>query len=407
MSDTGKETKRYCDLCKKWINFGDGGEKNFKRHEETADHKKLHKAQNSKGGITSFFARKLRPPPPPANSTPPAALLSAPIPGPSATPSLAPATASPIIDVDEIDDRPASVVGTISDLRGEILARLRNAITTLPQGVPVATETDFLALFAVNPLELVRPDTDPWEDFVHGNFDSFLLQGPRHRSTIELSELIRRGELGMDGFLIWLQRCFFELKISPAMVEDRVDRIIHAMVFLGSTTVNPPSVPLATLPSFKSVKKIPAAQVGCVGQTLPLEPNEKPALAYPIGIHAEREHPWSVQFTKQAVVLRSDDCLMRAQKVGVCSACAKLLRHPVIKGIIERNHDGARSSTPYAYLTIGQLVVLLRKKNEQINKLKLSGLNLARTLTIRATHLSEHSRFVMAVSKGDVPRIGW
>jgi hypothetical protein len=155
-----------------------------------------------------------------------------PIPVPSTTVPLVPTNLSQIIDADNIGERPASVVGPISDLCHEILGKLRTAISTLPLQVPVATQTDFLASFAVNPVDLVQPNRDPWEEFIHGHFDSFLLHGPQPRSTIELSELIRRGELGMDRFLIWLQRCFFELQISAAMVQDRVDRIIHAMVFL-------------------------------------------------------------------------------------------------------------------------------------------------------------------------------
>jgi hypothetical protein len=58
------------------------------------------------------------------------------------------------------------------------------------------------------------------------------------------------------------------------------------------------------------------------------------------------------------------------------------------------------------YLMMGDVIALLHQKNEKINKLKLFGLNIARTLTVHATHLDKHSRFVMAVSKGDVPRVG-
>ncbi|KAJ7809128.1 hypothetical protein B0H14DRAFT_2267356, partial [Mycena olivaceomarginata] len=62
-------------------------------------------------------------------------------------------------------------------------------------------------------------------------------------------------------------------------------------------------------------------------------------------------------------------------------------------------------STPYKLLTMGDAHTLLRRKNKQINDLKLRGLNLTRTLMVRATHLEEHSRFMLAVSQGNVPRV--
>ncbi|KAJ6609745.1 hypothetical protein B0H10DRAFT_1812907, partial [Mycena sp. CBHHK59/15] len=62
-------------------------------------------------------------------------------------------------------------------------------------------------------------------------------------------------------------------------------------------------------------------------------------------------------------------------------------------------------NTPFAYLTMGDMQKQLKLKNTQINNLKLTGLNLSRTLLVRARHLDGHSRFVLAVSKGDIPRI--
>ncbi|KAJ6614384.1 hypothetical protein B0H10DRAFT_2177014 [Mycena sp. CBHHK59/15] len=54
---------------------------------------------------------------------------------------------------------------------------------------------------------------------------------------------------------------------------------------------------------------------------------------------------------------------------------------------------------------MGDAQSLLCKKNDQINGLKLVGLTLSRTLLVRATHLTAHSRLMIAVGRGDVPRI--
>ncbi|KAJ6563480.1 hypothetical protein B0H10DRAFT_1702689, partial [Mycena sp. CBHHK59/15] len=61
--------------------------------------------------------------------------------------------------------------------------------------------------------------------------------------------------------------------------------------------------------------------------------------------------------------------------------------------------------TRFSYLTVNDAQTLLRKKNSQINSLKLAGLTLCQTLLVRATHLAAHSRLQLAVSRGDVPRI--
>ncbi|KAJ6576734.1 hypothetical protein B0H10DRAFT_1666130, partial [Mycena sp. CBHHK59/15] len=66
---------------------------------------------------------------------------------------------------------------------------------------------------------------------------------------------------------------------------------------------------------------------------------------------------------------------------------------------------GINPGTRFSYLTVDDAQTLLRKKNSQINSLKLAGLTLSQTLLVRATHLAAHSRLQLAVSRGDVPRI--
>jgi hypothetical protein len=54
---------------------------------------------------------------------------------------------------------------------------------------------------------------------------------------------------------------------------------------------------------------------------------------------------------------------------------------------------------------MANLVDVLHQKNAQINRLKLSGLNMARSLLSRASHLDAHKRFLMAVGEGNVKGI--
>ncbi|KAJ6549197.1 hypothetical protein B0H10DRAFT_2242974 [Mycena sp. CBHHK59/15] len=143
-------------------------------------------------------------------------------------------------------------------------------ISTLPSSVPAAQNGDLISTFAVDPTTPILPGQDAWEDVIHGLFNCLLLNGAHHKNTVELSGVIRRGPLGMNGFFSWLEICFNQLHISPAMVENRVERIIQAMMLLGST-VSPPSPPTPT--NSVARKDTPAtvttiAILGCPGQEL-------------------------------------------------------------------------------------------------------------------------------------------
>ncbi|KAJ7811049.1 hypothetical protein B0H14DRAFT_3755845 [Mycena olivaceomarginata] len=192
---------------------------------------------------------------------------------------------SDIIDVDSPPDGISTPLRTPESDTQHLLTRLRLVISALPSTIPLATDTDLISSFTVNPVTLVGPGQDPWEDVIHQKIDSLMYDGGRSKNSVELAQSIRRGEMGMTG-----------------------------------------------------PRKL-------------------------------------------------------------------LLRHPVIRGIVERNRFGVNSNTPFAYLTIDDAQTRLRSKNEQLNNLKLAGLALSRTLLVRATHLAAHSRLRMAVARGDVPRI--
>ncbi|KAJ6552345.1 hypothetical protein B0H10DRAFT_1968451 [Mycena sp. CBHHK59/15] len=147
-----------------------------------------------------------------------------------------------------------------------------------------------------------------------------------------------------------------------------------------------------------------SSAVGCPGQDLPLKEGAASFLSYPLALHAERDLPWNVEFGLQ-LIIRSHECKRQAEATGVCFPCEKLLRNHIIKGIIQRNETGINPGTRFSYLTVDDAQTLLRKKNSQINSLKLAGLTLSQTLLVRATHLAAHSRLQLAVSRGDVPRI--
>ncbi|KAJ6591978.1 hypothetical protein B0H10DRAFT_1960652 [Mycena sp. CBHHK59/15] len=347
------ETQRYCAPCARILKFGKGGVANFEKHLNSPEHLAKEKTAKSAGSskqITSFFTQWPRAPPPP---DPPATASAA------AHPHTKSASGF-IIDF----GISAPLVPLPGEDLGEILlSRLQAVISTLPSSVPAAQNGDLISTFAVDPTTLILPGQDAWEDVIHGLFNCLLLNGAHHKNTVELSGVIRRGPLGMNGFFSWLEICFNQLHISPAMVENPV---------LLSPSFSPYSY------EFVARKDTPAtvttiAILGCPGQELLTESDRSSFLSYPLGAHADRQLPWSIEFG-DSLVVRSKECKRHTQLAGICFPCERLLHHGVVKGILHRDENGPHVNTPFAYLTMGDMQKQLKLKNTQINNLKLTGL---------------------------------
>lgn len=98
--------------------------------------------------------------------------------------------------------------------------------------VPLASPSDPLAAFAVDPVPLIAPGQDAWEDVILDMFTPLLYENGRPRNGVELSQIIRRGDLGMGGFANFIERCLFVLNIPPGNFEMRIERIVQAMLLL-------------------------------------------------------------------------------------------------------------------------------------------------------------------------------
>ncbi|KAJ6608544.1 hypothetical protein B0H10DRAFT_1955319 [Mycena sp. CBHHK59/15] len=216
-----------------------------------------------------------------------------------------------IIDVDELPDSSGSVPPLVplpgEDLGEILLSRLQAVISTLPSSVPAAQNGDLISTFAVDPTTLILP-------------------------ARTLGKM--RGPLGMNGFFSWLEICFNQLHISPAMVENRVERIIQAMMLLGST-VSPPSPPTPT--NSVARKDTPAtvttiAILGCPGQELLTESDRSSFLSYPLGAHADRQLPWSIEFG-DSLVVRSKECKRHTQLAGICFPSRTAVLTSILSGM--------------------------------------------------------------------------
>ncbi|KAJ6583650.1 hypothetical protein B0H10DRAFT_1962136 [Mycena sp. CBHHK59/15] len=311
-----------------------GGEGNWTNHEKSQNHIDAVKIAGKARQITSFFGTKT---------------VRTEQAGTSRGSSSSAAASSSRIGT---ASAPTPNGNSAQIIDGIMLQQLRLAISTLPLGIPLATATDLIATFAVDPVTLVGPGQDAWEDVIHNIFDVLMYDKGQLRNTLQLSQFIRRGDLGMVGFVNWLEKCLFVLNISANLVESRIERITQAMILLGArTTADLPLVPLDPIvpPAISPKPQGPTALMGCPGQELPLD-GKASFLSYPLALHTHRELPWSVEFGRK-LIIHSDQCKRHLQDSGVCYPCAKLLRELVVKGIIERNEDGNRPGSTFDYLS--------------------------------------------------------
>jgi hypothetical protein len=49
------------------------------------------------------------------------------------------------------------------------------------------------------------------------------------KSVVQVAEIVKRGDLGMDGFCNWISVCLNELKISPPLLEMRLECMFDAV----------------------------------------------------------------------------------------------------------------------------------------------------------------------------------
>ena len=151
--------------------------------------------------------------------------------------------------------------------------------------------------------------------------------------------------------------------------------------------------------------------VVCPGYELVFPEGHNPFGSYPFGLHVTRTLPWSIMITNDTMILYSDDCTnIPRYKSGSddplpCSWCRALHNHTIIMGIRHRAMDGSHENTPWQYLSYVELNRLLKRKNYQLERLHLNGLNMGRALAVRNCTISGYKRLVIAISVGDIKRI--
>lgn len=106
----------------------------------------------------------------------------------------------------------------------------------LPDSVPIGQDTEPFAVFSGNPRDLIAAEDDPWEDVIDPSLNRVIGFGT---STRQIADMIRRGPLGIDGFCRWIEICMVELKISPELLEMRLERVFDALKLLYVPLLTP------------------------------------------------------------------------------------------------------------------------------------------------------------------------
>ena len=227
-SEFNAESKRYCDVCKTDVKIGTGGEANWKRHTESNAHVKRANelAAAAKRPLSTFFGaasasssrEQLTAPRPSSNLSGNTALFSA---HAEALPG-----AKGNQEVINVDSLPGTSHTAASTPTAGLLASISLVASRLPTAVPLATSTDVLAQFHGDPAQQIEDGDDAWE-----TIDRTLNRVIGYGQTMEdIAAIIRRGPFGIDGFIGWLRSCITTLKIDEALLENKVQRVIDAMV---------------------------------------------------------------------------------------------------------------------------------------------------------------------------------
>jgi hypothetical protein len=149
----------------------------------------------------------------------------------------------------------------------------------------------------------------------------------------------------------------------------------------------------------------------CSGYKLVFPEGQDPFSAYPFGLHSMLTLPWSLIVTDNAMALHSDSCTntprytRNSSEPQPCSECSALHNHNIIMGIRHRALDGTHENTPWSYMSFAQLINSLKRKNQQIDQLKLKGLNTGKVLAIRNKNIDGWKRLAVAISAGNIKRI--
>ncbi|KAH9925086.1 hypothetical protein B0H21DRAFT_700940 [Amylocystis lapponica] len=156
----------------------------------------------------------------------------------------------------------------------------------------------------------------------------------------------------------------------------------------------------------------PEAFPRCPGLKLDIPDGTTPHSVYPTALHDKLSLPWDILISRSGLFAISHRCsqvfdpdlpLFRNQ--AICMHCRALYDHDLLMGIRSRMFTGCHENTSLAYLSFSQISDIVHRKVAETNKLKLTGLNLGRSLVTKTAAMNNANRIIMAISQGKIPRV--
>ncbi|KAJ7749861.1 hypothetical protein B0H14DRAFT_3603375 [Mycena olivaceomarginata] len=391
--------KATCPDCGLLLGYGPGGVQNLEdKHRGSQNcinaRRRRDKRPLKDGSMHSFFKPKVP-------AVPPTIQSPAPFVFGSSTSSALEGNSTPV------PVATSAVPSTAPPQLLQLLDQLREHCTRLPSTVPGADESSPLAVFSNDPESYVSNSTAPgelWEELqsvFHGAFDY-------GKGLEEREKMVQTGPQGLGGFLRFMEYFIVTRGLSGGMVELKLEQVLDAVksVFVhlmhpnlatdlshrlkkSGAIVEPIQDHLvidvdddSNLPtpvdtsSQDAPAPTPSKQLSpCTGFVFPK------GLNYPFGLHELLSVPWG------------------------CRPCADLVKESSLDGILKRADEGMPERANYAYYSPSGLIEILRRKNKQIEELRLRGLKVASRIITQARSLSDYKRLVRAIGSGAVERV--
>ncbi|KAJ7607077.1 hypothetical protein DFH06DRAFT_1347580 [Mycena polygramma] len=146
--------------------------------------------------------------------------------------------------------------------------------------------------------------------------------------------------------------------------------------------------------------------VTCCGMEIKFPVGQNHHVAYPFGLHSTMQIPWNYYSEGDRFYVRSTACskIVPSDLLN-CQKCRALKSNDLLRNVLDRIKYGVNENTPLFFYGIGGLVTRLRRKNDQIQVLRLTNYNDTQRLSAQSSALDRHKQFVMAVGSGKIPRI--
>ncbi|KAH9976496.1 hypothetical protein BJV74DRAFT_798699 [Russula compacta] len=228
------DSMQTCSVCSIEVRVGTGGPRNFEAHTKGKKHQMNLKAAEDVSKrlkpslISNFFEKQCIPQS---------------IYHPSPAPQLLapkPTLASPLHVISNTDNTDMMSMGMISppsrsgasgqSITHPLMTCLHALSSHLPESVSIGQESKPFAVFSGDLWDSVVAGEDPWEVFIDPSLNHII----RFSMTMcQIADIVQHWHFGVDGFCKWIDICVVELRISPDLLQGKLEHVFDALKLLS------------------------------------------------------------------------------------------------------------------------------------------------------------------------------